>query len=296
MGHEEALATIARLTFPAAGLLGDWGALVNPAQALPPDPELRVRAFCIDQVDVVLGGSSDDWLVDLAQIEKAGPNRTSQQHTLPLATGVPVPMGSSAQITAAIQDEREFRCRRLLISNAITPGGAADWIINNINFGNRSQIHGGGDLPGDMFAVGAIDSFVTFELLRPGDDVVVIVTYVGPNANGAPFYGSLVGEFIGSGLQEYKRFPTPTHDIPAGFACVRRTAHKEVTIFLSRIDPAIIDVSMDSILAAGGERTPEVDTVLGQALEGRSILEREAYVAVVMQRAEQLRAEESKET
>jgi hypothetical protein len=72
-------------------------------------------------------------------------------------------------------------------------GSAANWIINDITIGNRSQFAQSGALPGDMFANVAIDSFVTFETAQTAMDVVMIVTYQGPTEGGTPFYGSIIG-------------------------------------------------------------------------------------------------------
>ena len=52
-----------------------------------------------------------------------------------------------------------------------TAGGAADWIVNDIKIGNRSQFSQAGDVPGDMFANTSIDSFVTFETAQTAMDV-----------------------------------------------------------------------------------------------------------------------------
>ena len=111
---------------------------------------------------------------------------------LPMSTGVPILPTQSAQITGRPQ-VLVFKIGRFVISNAGTAGGAADWIVNDIKIGNRSQFVQSGDVPGDLFAVNAIDTFVRFEAAQTAMDVVVVVTYIGLNESGAPFFGAMVG-------------------------------------------------------------------------------------------------------
>jgi hypothetical protein len=111
---------------------------------------------------------------------------------LPMSTGVPILPTQSAQITGRPQT-LVFKIGRFVISNAGTAGGSADWIVNDIKIGNRSQFVQSGDVPGDLFAVNAIDTFVRFETAQTAMDVVVVVTYIGLNESGAPFFGAMVG-------------------------------------------------------------------------------------------------------
>ena len=113
----------------------------------------------------------------------------------------PVPQNSTAQITSRPQ-RVAFRPERVFVSSGgVDAGGApltaADWIINDITIGNRSQFAQSGALPGDMFSNVAIDSFVTFETAQTAMDVVMIVTYQGPVEGGIPFYGSIIGTAAG---------------------------------------------------------------------------------------------------
>ncbi len=98
----------------------------------------------------------------------------------------------SAQITGRPQ-RVAMVMQRYVISNAGTSGGAADWIVNDIKIGNRSQFAQSGDVPGDMFATNAIDTFVRFETAQTAMDVVVVVTYIGLNESGVPFFSAFVG-------------------------------------------------------------------------------------------------------
>jgi hypothetical protein len=127
-----------------------------------------------------------------AALVDAPPPTFAARDILPLSTGVPILPTQSAQITGRPQ-ARAFRGDRFMVSNAGTAGGAADWIINDIKIGNRSQFVQSGDVPGDLFAVNAIDTFVRFETAQTAMDIVIVVTYIGLNESGAPFFAALVG-------------------------------------------------------------------------------------------------------
>lgn len=129
------------------------------------------------------------WLRDMPDPDMAN------RQVLPMNTGTtPVPFASTAQITSRPQ-RVAFRPERVFVSSADVggSGSAANWIINDITIGNRSQFAQSGALPGDMFSNVAIDSFVTFETAQTAMDVVMIVTYQGPTEAGTPFYGSIIG-------------------------------------------------------------------------------------------------------
>jgi hypothetical protein len=120
---------------------------------------------------------------------------SADRQVLPMNTGTtPVPIGLTAQITSRPQ-RVAFRPERVFVSAADVGGGgsAANWIINDITIGNRSQFAQSGALPGDMFGQQAIDTYVTFETAQTAMDVVMIVTYQGATEGGTPFYGSIVG-------------------------------------------------------------------------------------------------------
>jgi hypothetical protein len=109
-----------------------------------------------------------------------------------MSTGVPILPTQSAQITGRPQT-LVFKIGRFMISNAGTAGGAADWICNDIKIGNVSQFVQSGDVPGDLFSNNAIDTFVRFDPAQTAMDVVVVVTYIGLNESGCPFFGAMVG-------------------------------------------------------------------------------------------------------
>jgi hypothetical protein len=127
-----------------------------------------------------------------AAVVEAPPPTQANRDILPMSTGVPILPTQSAQITGRPQVVA-YRCGRFLISNAGTAGGAADWIVNDIKIGNRSQFVQSGDVPGDLFATNAIDTFVRFETAQTAMDVVVVVTYIGLNESGCPFFGAMIG-------------------------------------------------------------------------------------------------------
>jgi hypothetical protein len=89
---------------------------------------------------------------------------------------------------------------RLYISAAGTPGGAADWIVNDIEIDGRSQL-AHKDLPGALFGGHGVAAgrgsttmaLTGFDPVERNREVAVIVTYVGPNPEGIPFYASIVG-------------------------------------------------------------------------------------------------------
>ena len=135
----------------------------------------------------------------------------ARREVLPINMGsTPVLPGQTALIEARPQ-RGAFRPERFFVSGGtpelavswwqrISPWyrapvlhGAADWLINDIQIGNRSQFAQSGDLPGDMFATGAIDCAVSFDTVELAMAVKVVVTYIGAAKKGAVFYGSLLG-------------------------------------------------------------------------------------------------------
>ena len=131
-------------------------------------------------------GASGALLVD-------APPPTRANHTiLPMSTGVPILPTQAAQITGRPQVEA-YRVDQYKVSNAGTAGGAADWIVNNILIGNRSQFVQSGDVPGDLFATNAVGTFVRFDMAQTAMDIVVVVTYIGLNESGCPFFSAMIG-------------------------------------------------------------------------------------------------------
>lgn len=94
---------------------------------------------------------------------------------------------------------------RLSISNQGTAGGAADWIVNDIKVAGKSQFCQAGDIPGDLFKADALSSFVRFDVVKGALDVDLIVTYIGKNEEGCPFFGAISGMEYDPGLLEIVR-------------------------------------------------------------------------------------------
>ena len=112
---------------------------------------------------------------------------------IPLSTGggrVKLPMSAVVTVRSA---RGPFLPERIMISNGGTDGGAADWIVNDISIDGRSQFLQSGQVPGDMFAINAVDGLIKFDVMQRYSEVVVSVTYVGTKQDGAPFYGSILG-------------------------------------------------------------------------------------------------------
>ena len=65
--------------------------------------------------------------------------------------------------------------------------------IVDILIGNRSQFAQPGQIPGDLFASSAIDSFISFETCQTAMDIEIRVRYVGPKSEGETFEAKMVG-------------------------------------------------------------------------------------------------------
>ena len=144
------------------------------------------------QGDGVIVPQADPLIMPRAAVVDAPLPTQANRDILPMSTGVPILPTQSAQITGRPQT-LVFKIGRFVVSNAGTAGGSADWIVNDIKIGNVSQFVQSGDVPGDMFATNAIDTFVRFAPAQTAMDVVVVVTYIGLNESGCPFFGAMVG-------------------------------------------------------------------------------------------------------
>ena len=84
---------------------------------------------------------------------------------------------------------------------------ARDWIVNDIKIDGRSLLApNAGPLPGDMFidSPASLDSYVEWDALPRGHDVVVLVTYNGVKDSGASFDGRLAfSELMSDEIGEY---------------------------------------------------------------------------------------------
>jgi hypothetical protein len=99
---------------------------------------------------------------------------------------------------------------------------AADWIVNDICIDGTSQFVQSGDVPGDMFATSAIDSFVKFH--HPGTRIEVIVTYIGLNKSGCCFTARALGTVVRDDLQQ------PPPDVRAVIRTSGEALEEEVVV------------------------------------------------------------------
>jgi len=90
---------------------------------------------------------------------------------------------------------------RIMISGAGTAGGAADWVVNDIEVDGRSQL-AVKNLSGALFGTHGVAanrkatttfSMEGFDPVEYDHELAVVVTYVGPNPEGVPFFASAVG-------------------------------------------------------------------------------------------------------
>jgi hypothetical protein len=134
-------------------------------------------------------------------VSSAGPTLANRE-VLPIGTSNPesildkdLPKGivlPEQTVSIKMPVKGPMRPARLMVSNAGTAGGAADWIICDIKLDGKSQFLQSGNVPGDLFATNAIDTFLRWQMCR--EQVEVIVQYIGLNKEGCPFFGALVGE------------------------------------------------------------------------------------------------------
>lgn len=85
--------------------------------------------------------------------------------------------------------EQSIDLNRFVILEDVT-----DWIVSDILIENASQFAHSGDIPGELFAEGAVDNFVRFDTVAAGARVEVIVSYVGTDPEGRVFLAELRGQ------------------------------------------------------------------------------------------------------
>jgi hypothetical protein len=92
------------------------------------------------------------------------------------------------------------------VSGAGTPGGASDWIVNDIEIDGRSQLKHK-DLSGVLFGHRGVAtdeastsrattsmSLEGFDPVERDHELALVVTYVGPNSQGSPFFAAAIGK------------------------------------------------------------------------------------------------------
>jgi hypothetical protein len=130
------------------------------------------------------------YLVDL-YIEKLAGSGATDRSVLPISSAKRLLTGEKGTFKGELKRSPFFRPERIFVSGTFTAAGAADWIINDVRVDGKTQYINSGDLPGDMFASNAIDSFVSFQTCEK--EIEIDVTYMGTNPEGCVFYSSIVG-------------------------------------------------------------------------------------------------------
>lgn len=103
------------------------------------------------------------------------------------------------QSDARVRAKQTFRVGRVCeqsvdINRLVILEDAPDWIVSDILIDNASQFAHSGDIPGELFAEGAVDNFVRFDTVAAGARVEVIVSYVGSDPEGGVFSAELRGQ------------------------------------------------------------------------------------------------------
>jgi hypothetical protein len=174
----------------------------GPTKALP---LVRVQMSPRGPHVLAYGETPDEGLIESDRWATGMCTALPNQDILPMSTGVSILPGQQAQI---IQLFRSVTCPktliykigRLVISNAGTSNGAADWSINDIKISGKSQFRYSGDVTGDVFGPShpdGVSKFVRFSPVQRARDIVeIVITYVGSNERGCPFFGALLGTVI----------------------------------------------------------------------------------------------------
>lgn len=136
-----------------------------------------------DRVLCAIDESRDLLVLEIEATPRAGASRGIQ----PVASNMNILPNATAQITIRPQGG-PFRPERILIS-----GTPANWYVDDIRIGSRSQLSHAGSLPGELFSVNSIDTFLSLETVQPGMDLILVVTYVGGNPQGEPFSAVVLG-------------------------------------------------------------------------------------------------------
>jgi len=127
-----------------------------------------------------------------------------RRHIIPLNSNKALMPSETFSITARVQPD-SLLLDRLTISDAGTSGGASDWIVNDIKINTRSQFAKCGDVPGDMFTSKVIDRFVHFDVAGFGEEISILVTYIGTSTMGCPFFAAITGMEYDPGLRDIAR-------------------------------------------------------------------------------------------
>ena len=107
------------------------------------------------------------------------------------------PLEPTNRMTIRVSEQSvPFQVERFIIEDGNTEGGSADWIVNDLRIGNRSQFAQSGDIPGDLFTTNAVGIFVKFDPAPAKGAIEIDVTYIGLRKEGALFRGRLEGTVV----------------------------------------------------------------------------------------------------
>jgi len=126
--------------------------------------------------------------------------KTPDRNVLPLGNGAIVRPGEKTTIVGQPINGKTLNIEQILLTQSLVKVPPKHWIVNDILVGDRSQLEEK-DLPGWLFTTrgfcGALGSMkLTFEGLDPVDHehpLKLVVSYIGPNPEGEPFYGVAIG-------------------------------------------------------------------------------------------------------
>lgn len=121
----------------------------------------------------------------------SGSYARSGRALIAVCSGLDVPPGQRARVTI-VNPATSFRVERIVLGD-----DASDWGICDIQIGGRSQFSQGGDIPGEMFAATALDTFVSIETAQRAMNVSLVVARLATGRPGAPFTCVLLGEAVG---------------------------------------------------------------------------------------------------
>jgi len=133
-------------------------------------------------------------------------NPFSSREVLPLSSGTRVPPHAPLRILGRPPNGQTkhapLTLEHLTVSGAGTQNGARDWIVNDIEIDGVSQLSVK-DLSGALFSYKGIVAggrhamsgirFSGLDVIESESEVAVTITYVGPNPEGVPFFGAIVG-------------------------------------------------------------------------------------------------------
>lgn len=114
---------------------------------------------------------------------------------LPMSSGVNILPAMSAQITGRPQLALVPRGSAFLPERVVLVNGG-HWIINDVRAGVSSQFAQSGDVPGVAFSSRAVGCHVRFAPVCALQDFVMVSTYAGFDAGGAPFYCGVQGRLV----------------------------------------------------------------------------------------------------